>query len=197
MTDSSAISILNLHPPIAPLPEGWNVLATAKDHEQHRLAKRLCRFGDFRWTAYRGLLAGRVEDHEAFFAQLMRCEDAEPGFLDPVARILPITHTFAFRPETLLTQLQDTIRPWAGQIDGHPFHVRCERRGHAGMLHSQAVERTLHERLREWLTAQGHHPVITFRDPEFVIAVELIDTACGIAMLSKSLWTRFPFVRIP
>jgi len=32
------------------LVTGWNVLATAKNHEQGHLARRLKRHGDFRWS---------------------------------------------------------------------------------------------------------------------------------------------------
>ncbi len=182
--------------PVELLPSGWNVLATAKDHEQHRLARRLQRFGDFRWTSFRGLLAGRVEDHEAFFAQLMRAEEAEPGFLVPVARIIPVTQTFVFRPETLLAQLDDAMRPWAADLDSHAFHVRCERRGHAGLLHGHEVERALHDGLQDRLRTQDHYPRVDFSDPEFVIAVELVGDVCGIGLITRSLRTRFPFIRI-
>jgi len=33
---------------------GWNVLATAKEHQQRQLAGRLRRLGDFRWSPYLG-----------------------------------------------------------------------------------------------------------------------------------------------
>lgn len=192
----SSTSILDASKSGEQLPSGWNVLATAKDREQHRLAKRLRRFGDFHWTAFRGLLAGRVEDHEAFFAQLMRCEEAQPGFLDPVARIIPVTRTFVFRPETLVSQLEEAIRPWAADIDGHAFHVRCERRGHAGLLHGHEVERALHDGLQDWLRAQGHQPHVDFTDPVYVIAVELVGDVCGIGLITKNWRARFPFIRI-
>jgi len=76
---------------------GWNVLATAKDHEQSHLAKRLKRLGDFRWSPYLGVLIGRVEDHQAFFDQLRRNEEVEPGYLLPLARVVPLEKTLTKR----------------------------------------------------------------------------------------------------
>lgn len=181
--------------PVPPL--SWNILATAKDHQQRHLARRLKRFGDFHWTAYGGLLIGRVEDQPAFFTQLLRCEEDEPGFLAPVARIVPISRTFGFTPENLLFQLQEIALGWAGQIDSGTFYVRCERRGHAGVLHSHDIEEALEAVLRQDLQAQGRQPRVDFKDPELILAVELIDNVCGVGLLTKALRAQYPFVRVP
>ena len=178
------------------LPSSWNVLATAKNRQQRGLARRLKRFGDFTWSPYPGLLVGRVEDHEAFFAQLIRCEEAEPKFLRPVARIIPIAHTLRFTADNLLVQLKEVVLTWAPHIDSRTFHVRCERRGHAGEIHGHDLERTLDETLIGYLRAQGYQPRLDFKDPEIVIAIELIDDVCGLGLITKALRTRFPFVRI-
>ncbi len=177
-------------------PSEWNVLATARNHQQRHLARPLKRFGDFWWSRYPGLLLGRVEDHEAFFTQLMQGDASEPGFLAPVARVIPITQTFAFTPETLLAQLREAVHTWAAQIDSRTFHVRCERRGHSGLLHGHDLERALDESLRDDLEARGHQPRLDFKDPEIVIAVELVDRVCGLGLITKALRTQFPFVRI-
>lgn len=137
-----------------------------------------------------------MEDHEAFFTQLLRCEEAEPGFLDPLARIVPIARTFVFRPETLLSQLQEAVLPWCPAIDGGAFYVRCERRGHAGVIHGHEIELALDAALQDALLAQGHGSRIDFKDPDAVVAVELIDELCGVGLITKALRARFPFVRI-
>jgi hypothetical protein len=76
--------------------ENWNVLATAKDMEQRRLAGLLRRFGNFRRTRFLGVLVGRVKEPEAFFEELRRHEEEEPGFLDPLSKLVPIDRTFGF-----------------------------------------------------------------------------------------------------
>ncbi len=175
----------------------WNILATAKDHQQRQLARRLQRFGDFHWTAYRGLLVGRVEDQPAFFTQLVRCEEDEPGFLAPVARIVPISRTIGFTPENLLCQLKEIVLGWAGRIDSRTFYVRCERRGHAGVLHSHDLEQTLDGVLAQYLQAQGYQPRVDFKDPEVIIVVELVEDMCGVGLITKALREQYPFVRVP
>lgn len=116
--------------------------------------------------------------------------------LDPMVRVIPVTEPFTFRPETLVARRHDAIRPWAAEIDCHPFHVRSERRRHAGPLHGQEGERVLCHGLQEWLRTQGHPPRVDFTDPEFVVAVELVGDVCGIGLITKRLRTRFPFIRV-
>jgi hypothetical protein len=65
-----------------------------KDHEQRPLARCVKRLGDFWWTPFLGLLVGRVEYHDAFYEQLRRSEEERPGFLRPLARLIPIDRTF-------------------------------------------------------------------------------------------------------
>jgi len=84
----------------------WNVVVTAKDHEQRHLARCVKRLGDFWWTPFLGLLVGRVEDHEAFCEQLLRSEEERPGFLRPLARLITIDRTFTFQVEHLPAQLE-------------------------------------------------------------------------------------------
>ncbi|MER3425580.1 MAG: hypothetical protein C4293_22440 [Nitrospiraceae bacterium] len=177
--------------------ESWNVLATAKDREQRRLAHRLKRFGDLRWTPFRGLLIGRVEDHHAFFEQLLRQEEDEPAFLSPIAKIVPIDRTFDFTVENFTARLKEAVLPYAGHIGNGSFYVRLERRGHAGEIHSQQVEQEMARVLYEVLSAQGKTPSVTFKDPDVIVVVETVGDVCGVGVITRDMRTRFPFVRVP
>lgn len=177
--------------------EPWNVLATAREREQRHLAKLLKRFGDFRWTKFLGVLVGRVADHEAFFAQLARQEEDEPGFLRPLAKLVPIERTFAFTAETLPALLKEAVLGYAGRIGGGSFYVRIERRGLAGAIHSQQLEQELDRALCEVLRAGGEAPSVTFTDPDYIVAVETIGEEGGIGLLPRALRARYPFVRVP
>jgi tRNA(Ser,Leu) C12 N-acetylase TAN1 len=177
--------------------EDWNILATARDFDQRHLARRLRGMGDFRWTAFRGVLIGRVQDHEAFFTQLLRSEETRPGFLRPLAKLVPIERTFEFTVETFPARLKETILPYAEQIDGRSFYVRIERRGHKGEIHGQALEQELDRALSDILKRQGVEPRVEFTDPELIIAVETVGNMCGVGSIPKSLRIRYPFVRIP
>ena len=114
-----------------------------KDHEQRPLARCVKRLGDFWWTPFLGLLVGRVEYHDAFYEQLRRSEEERPGFLRPLARLIPIDRTFTFQVEHLPAQLERAVLAYAGRIDSGSFYVKIERRGHAGDIHSQPLEQEL------------------------------------------------------
>lgn len=175
----------------------WNVVVTAKDHEQRHLARLVKRLGDFRWTPFLGVLIGRVEDHEAFCDQLRRSEEDKPGFLRPLARLIPIDRTFAFQIETLPAQLERTVLAYADRIDSGSFYVRIERRGHAGDIHSQPLEQELDRTLMAHLREQGAAPRIDFKDPDAIVAVELIGDECGVGLITRAMRERFPFVKVP
>ena len=175
----------------------WNVVVTAKDHEQRRLARCVKRLGDFWWTPFHGLLVGRVEDHEAFCEQLRRSEEERPGFLRPLARLIPIDRTFTFQVEYLPAQLERAVLAFADRIDSGSFYVRIERRGHAGAIHSQPLEQELDRTLLVHLREQGAAPLIDFKDPDAIVAVELIGDECGVGLITRMMRERFPFVKVP
>lgn len=181
----------------APSPPSWNVLATAREREHRHLAKRLKPFGDFWWTAFLGVLIGRVEDHEAFFEQWCRQEETDPGFLEPLAKLVPIDRTFDFTVETFVDQLKAAVLPYIEWIGSGSFYVRLERRGHRGDIHSPEVERLLDEVLREALEAKGKEPTISFKDPDLIVAVKTIGEMCGVGAIPRTLRIRYPFVRVP
>jgi tRNA(Ser,Leu) C12 N-acetylase TAN1 len=177
--------------------ENWNVLATAKDMEQRRLAGLLQRFGKFRRTRFLGVLVGRVKEPEAFFEELRRREEEEPGFLDPLSKLVPIDRTFGFTVETFAERLKEAVLPYAELIGNGSFYLRVERRGHAGEIHSQHVEQELDGTLRERLVARGQTPSVDFNDPDVILVAETLDDECGVGAIPRSMRTRFPFVRVP
>jgi tRNA(Ser,Leu) C12 N-acetylase TAN1 len=176
---------------------GWNVLATAKNHEQGRLARRLKQLGDFCWSPYPGLLIGRVTDHQAFLEQLRWREEGEPEYLFPLARLLPLDRTFRFTTEALLSLLKADAQEYARRIGNGSFYVRAERRGHKEDLHCREIERALTEIVLESSERRGCAPHVTFHDPDFIVAVEIVGDECGVGLITKSMRERFPFVKVP
>jgi tRNA(Ser,Leu) C12 N-acetylase TAN1 len=191
----SAVSIAETEEPQT-LP-AWNVVVTAKDHEQRHLARLVKRLGNFWWTPFLGLLVGRVEDHEAFCEQLRRREEEWLGFLRPLASLIPIDRTFTFQVEQLPAQLEQAVLAYADRIDSGSFYVRIERRGHAGDIHSQPLEQELGRTLLAHLREQGAAPRIDFKDPDAIVAVELIGDECGVGLITRTMRERFPFVKVP
>jgi tRNA(Ser,Leu) C12 N-acetylase TAN1 len=179
------------------LVSGWNVLATAKNHEQGRLAKRLKRLGDFSWSPYPGLLIGRVADHQAFLEQLRRREEGAPDYLFPLARLLPLDRTFRFTTETLLSLLKADAQEYARRIGDGSFYVRAERRGHKEELHCREIEQALTEIVLESSGRRGCAPHVMFHNPDFIVAVEIVGDECGVGLITKSVRERYPFVKVP
>jgi tRNA(Ser,Leu) C12 N-acetylase TAN1 len=175
----------------------WNVLATAKNREQRYLARRLKRFGDFRWAPYPGVLIGRVEDHQAFFDQLRLGEENEPGFLSPLARLVPLDRTFIFTMDTLIPLLKAELPGHADRIGSGSFHVRVERRGHKDEINSRLIEQEIAGEVIELLVRRGCTPHVDFHDPEVIIAIEIVGDECGVGFITKSLRDRYPFIKVP
>lgn len=174
----------------------WNVVLTAKDHEQRHLARLVKPLGDFWWTSFLGVLVGRVEDHNAFCDHLRGREADTPGFLHPLSRLVLIDRTFPFQAENLSAQLEPAVLAYADRIDSGSFYVRVERRGHAGAIHSQPLEQELDRVLMEHLRKQRAAPRIDFEDADAIVAVELIGDECGIGLITRTMRERFPFVKV-
>ena len=174
----------------------WNVLATARNHEQRHLARRLKHFGDFHWSPYHGVLLGRVEDHQAFFEQLRRREETESGFLFPLARLVPLDRTFRFTADTLIPLLQTELQEYAGRIGNGSFHVRVERRGHKGDIHGRVIEEALAGAIIESSAQEGYTPHVNFDNPDFVVVIEIVGEECGIGLITKALRAQYPFVKV-
>lgn len=175
----------------------WNVMLTAKNRQQRDLARMVKHLGDFRWTPFLGVMVGRVENPEAFCDQLLRSEQDKPGFLEPLARLVPLDRAFTFRVETLAEELKQAVLSYADRIDGGSFYVRIERRGHTGDFHSQPLEQELDRTLMDQLRDRGAAPRIDFKDPDMIVAVELIGDDCGVGLVTRAMRERYPFVKVP
>lgn len=75
--------------------------------------------------------------------------------------------------------------------------MRIERRGHAGDTHSQPLEQEQDHTLLAHLREQGAAPLIGFKDPDAIGAVELIGDECGVGLITLTMRGRFPFVKVP
>ena len=86
--------------------------------------------------------------------------------------------------------------PFVDRLVGRRFHVRVERRGHKGVIDSHRCEEALGAFLWAALEARGARSVVEFHDPDVVVAVELVGDTAGLALVTRELRTRFPFLKI-
>ncbi len=176
----------------------WNVVITVKrgPGAESQLLGALARFGRFRRTDFRDVIAGRVENIEAFLEALGAALAAGKHWVALIARVIPVEQVFAFTPETLAGRLKEATTPFAARLADGSLCVRIERRGFAGQLATPEIERAVGEHLHELAAARGLHMRTRFADPDFAIVAETLGEECGVGFISHALRERFPFVQV-
>jgi tRNA(Ser,Leu) C12 N-acetylase TAN1 len=173
----------------------WNVVVTARSGEQRMLRRALSRLARLRSSGYRNVFLARVDDPDAFLAQVADLYEQRPGMERCLSRLLPLDRTFAVDAAGFTEQLAREVLPLLEQIAGGTFHVRVERRGHKGVIDSPATERALGDVVVR-LTAERANPAtVTFGDPDAILAVEIVGAGAGLGVISRER-RRFPFVKI-
>ncbi|HKI98394.1 MAG TPA: hypothetical protein VKB51_07975 [bacterium] len=177
----------------------WNVLVTAQPHQLQRLLSILQAHGPFQHTPFRGVLIGMVEERTALYEALLAREARKGRTFSAIGHLVPIDRTFTFNadaPEALEARLWEAVEPYAEAIGDGAFHVRMERRGLKGVLHSMPLEQALAGHLLARLEAQCRTPRVAFADEDAVVCVETLGTVCGVGLITRALCTQYPFIHV-
>jgi len=174
----------------------WNVVVTSRQRQGRRLRRALYPLVHLRPCGFRNVFVGRVPSVDDFLAAVAERLAHRPELEHWLGKVLPIERTFAVDPARFDEQLRAQGEALVDQLVGRSFHVRVERRGHKGVINTHACEQALGEFLYAALEARGAHPAVAFRDPEVVLAVEVIGDIAGIGVVTRELRERFPFVKI-
>ena len=169
----------------------WNVVATSQMNQERRLLAEVGDLGSFWPTGFREVIAGLVPDPAAFLELLRERWDARPFIQDVLSTVTPMQPCFPFTLENLLSRLEEHARPLAPEIGEKPFYVRVKRRGHKGELSSQEVEQALDRFLKEEIAALGLGPTIDFKNPEVIVAVEIIHNQAALGLITRELKARY------
>lgn len=175
----------------------WNLVVTivAGPHRVRDVLRPLNEFGWFMPTAFKDVCVGDVQDVPAFLDRIAdRRERGEPWAL-MIGRIIPVERVFDFIPENFAERLKEAVAPFAERMQSGTCHVRVERRGHAGEIPTQAVERAVADHLYDLAQARGVHLATSFTDPDYVVVAETLGEQCGVALLTRDLARRYPFVQ--
>jgi tRNA(Ser,Leu) C12 N-acetylase TAN1 len=177
---------------------GWNIVLTLQPGPGtvHETLDALHTFGEFRLTAFRYVCAGRVKDKTTFLDALLEAQQAGRRWTRHVARVVPLALTFEFAPQSLEAQLASAVASLVEEIDSGTFFVRVERRGLAEELDSGKLELAIADELFAAAEARGKTLRTAFSDPDYILLVETLDTACGVALITRELRHRYPFVRV-
>jgi tRNA(Ser,Leu) C12 N-acetylase TAN1 len=176
----------------------WNVIVTvtAGPGHEHRVLGALGAFGRFRPTSFRDVCVGHVEDLTALLEAIRSAREAGKPWAGFVARVIPAEQVFSFTPETLAEQLKAAATPLVARLADGSFFVRLERRGLQGELPTPEIERAVGEHVHAAAERAGLRMRTGFADPDFVIAAETLGTECGVALITRAMRERFPFVQV-
>jgi tRNA(Ser,Leu) C12 N-acetylase TAN1 len=174
----------------------WNVIATSESGRDRDLLHELNQWGEFRRPGFRGVVIGRVADVNDFLEAVRRAGEQQLPWVEDMARAFPIERLFHFTPETFEEQLKQAVAPFVERMAGGTFYVRLERRGFKGRIVSPEVERALDTYVISLAAQQGKTLQVSFEDPDYVVVAETINDMCGVALLTRELRARYPFMKI-
>lgn len=176
----------------------WNVVLTLRPTPgaMRELLDALHTFGEFHITPFHYVCAGWVKDTTTFLDALLEAQQAGRHWTRHIARVVPLGRTFDFVPESLAGKLELALAGFAEQIDSGTCFVRVERRGLAEQLESTQLKLMVADQLFAAVEARGKALRTAFSDPDYIVAVETLDTQCGIALITRKMRERYPFVRV-
>lgn len=176
----------------------WNVVVTVQERGFKKAREFLLEFGAVHKSEYFNVLVMQVDDVGKFLEDIKTAAAINVHIMDVIARIMPATHTFKFQsPAEFEEKAKAIVAEWAPVVSGKLFHVRMHRRGFKDRLSSQNEEKALDAFIMAMLDQQGKASgKIDFEDPDYIIAVESVGQAAGIAIWSREQLQRYPFVKV-
>jgi tRNA(Ser,Leu) C12 N-acetylase TAN1 len=172
--------------------EDWNVLVIGERDAERELLEELEEDGEFERSGFRDVVMGSVEDIVEFL------EDAEQKKYPHVNRVIPIDDAFYVSPENLVEILKKRVERYIDEIElGETFGFRVERRGMKEDISSQTVEREVGGYFFDLLEkVHGRKPKVDLKNPDKLIAVELIGNRCGIGFITREMREKYSVIRV-
>ena len=174
----------------------WNVILTSQMDQERRLLRELAGLGEFSPSGFREVILGKVPDLTAFLETLKGWWEEKPFLPQLLSTAAPVSRVFPFTLENLVPRLKEEVLPLMADIGDRAFYVRMKRRGHKGELSSLEVEQALDQFLKEELAAQGFSPHIDFNNPEVIVLLETVHNQCGLALITRQMKERYPFIKV-
>lgn len=175
----------------------WNIIVTSLPGSgcEYRLLHELRSMGQFHMTEFKDVCTGYVEDVTNSLEAIRQAEAEGAPWTRDLGRVIPVEKTFHFTPETLVEQLKEAVTPYVSRISGGTFHVRLERRGLIGQVISPEVERSIADHLFALAEKEGRQLMTAFKNADYIVAAETVGHECGVALLTRELRQRYPFVK--
>ena len=172
--------------------EDWNVVVIGERDTEKDLLVVLEEDGEFESSGFGDVLIGYVDDIVEFL------EDAEQRKYPGVSRVIPIDDAFFASPEYLIDMLKKRVEKYIDEMEpGETFEFRAEQRGMEEAISSQKVERevggyfyTLAEKV------YGRKPKVNTKNPNKLIAIEIIGNRCGIGFLTREMREKYSVIKV-
>ena len=176
----------------------WNLLVTIVPGPQHvhQVLAHLRNLGRFVLSQFMDVCLGHVRDVPEFLDRIQAARVSGQEWASAIGRVIPLQCTFTFAPESLEDQLKDAVVPLVAQMRAGSFHVRLERRGMAGKIPTQQIERAVADHIFALASAQGIPLETDFDHPDYVVVAETVGERAGVALLTRELSSRYPFVHV-
>jgi len=176
----------------------WNLVVTIVPGAGHlrEALRHLGRLGWFAPTSFRDVCTGRVEDVPRFLEDILAARTRAEPWADKIARVIPVERTFTFTPDSLADKLEEALTPLLDRMQSGSFCVRLERRGLAGKIPTQDIERAVAEHASNLLQGRGVSLETDFAHPDYILAAETLDDQCGVALITREESKRYPFLRV-
>ena len=175
----------------------WNLIVTTAEGRYTQALGFLARYGVVKPTSYYNVVMMQVRDIPELMGLLAREWESQGGRLLLLQRVVPMSHTFHFRDHQAFgNRAAEIVSDWTDQLAGKTFHVRMHRRGFKDQLRSEDEERLLNTVIVDATTRSGNPAVVSFEDPELVVAVETIGNEAGMSLWEREDLQRYPFLHI-
>ena len=175
----------------------WNLVVTTAEGKYTQALGFLARFGIVKPTSYYNVVMMQVRDLGELMEFFVREWESQGGRLLLLQRVVPMSHTFIFRDhQGFGIRATEVVTGWLDQLAGKTFHVRMHRRGFKDQLRSEEEERLLNGTIVEATAHFGNSAVVSFDDPDVVIAVETIGNQAGMSLWLREDLQRYPFLHI-
>jgi tRNA(Ser,Leu) C12 N-acetylase TAN1 len=166
--------------------KNWNVVVSIYQDGFRQAIRALREIGSVECSPYHNVLVMTAENPVAMLDAIEKETEERPYLFDTISRVAPAMSSFEFHSaEEFRDRAKALMLEWSPKLAGRTFHVRFHRRGSTHTLPSPDIERLLDDTLLDALRQAGASGVISFTDPDAVIAIDTIDDRAGLA-----LWTR-------
>ena len=180
-----------------PATPTWNILVTSLEGQREALLSVLRTFARFRRGGFPNVLVATVDDPWTFLGVVRDAYERGPVLGSALGKVIPIERTLRLSdPSLFVDEVVTLLEPLAKRLAGRTFFVRVFRRGFRGVIDSTRAEGEIGARLVALLETAGDRPMVRFRDPDMIVAIESLRDEVGVALLDRELRATFPFVRV-